>query len=282
MSLTIYSQNLKGGFSFEESFHATLNTARSLTPDVLVYPEAYNVDQDRYVDDVHYELDKMGYYVAIAPYTDEDRRLDQRGMIAATRKEITPDKGLPTVVRIAGRNMVEATVELEDSAKLVSVYGVHLDDRSEARRVDQASQLLGLLAPVTRHAILVGDFNSIPNGEAKSIKFLAANAISKLVQYGVVPATEPESVDPANTIGRLGSKGKRLHEMASGATIDMFLENNMQLADRDCAPTFPASKPFAALDHIVMSERLYASNFQTLRGVESADHLAISATVDLR
>ena len=282
MSLTIYSQNLNGGFSFEESFHATLDTVRSLTPDVLVYPEAYNVDQDRYVDDVHYELDKMGYCVAIAPYTDEDGRLDQRGMIAATRKEITSNKGLPTVVRIAGRNMVEACVELEDSAKPVSVYGVHLDDRSEARIIDQPSQLLGLVAPVTRHSILAGDFNSIPNGEAKSIKFLAANAISKLVQYGVVPSTESESVDPANTLGRLGNKGKRLHEMASGTAIEMFLEKGMQLADSNRTPTFPAPKPYAALDHIVMSERLYASYFQTSRGVEIADHLAVSATVDLR
>lgn len=67
--------------------------------------------------------------------------------------------------------------------------------------------------------------------------------------------------------------------MASGKTMARLLAAGFTDADAQHRPTCPANRPFAQLDHIMMSAGLQAQRFTVLPR-SASDHLGIVAEIE--
>jgi endonuclease/exonuclease/phosphatase family metal-dependent hydrolase len=110
--------------------------------------------------------------------------------------------------------------------------------------------------------------------------FRRAKRVHLLVRLKLHPITDPTGQPMPNNRGRKGSVFYRLHEMASGRTIRRLEENGFRDADVKHQPTFPASEPFAQLDHPLVSKHFEVVRFERL-AAGSSDHRGIVVEIEV-
>lgn len=287
MAIDVLSANVLDGFSNgETAWHLTRQVA-ALKPDAAVFLEAYAEGREDYLSFAQDEFNLMGYDVVTAPYDDADGRADKHGIMAIARTEVIRPLEIK-VIRFAGRAGVGMTVFDESSQEEIDVYGLHMDDRSEGGRLEQAYELITFADPGRRSA-LVGDLNAM-HGSAASARLLRlAGPIAKLL-----PVSDPgesnkglhgETLPKVSKLARIGSLATRLTAMADGATLAMLEQVGFRDADGERRPTMPDHwllPPVVQLDHVMVSRNVDVLGHQTVAlrdeaGKRLTDHLAVRA-----
>lgn len=274
MTLKVYSQNALDGFSKSDATKEYIRIMQDMSPDVAVFTEAYKAGTEATVTASSEQLESLGYSVFHGPYDEQDGRKDKHGILLAIRTPLLSTKK-SLLTRIGEHNIAECWLKIGQSRQ-IHLLGMHLNDRNEAKRQAELDDLLQLIDPVNAPTILTGDLNSVHHADTKGKMFRKARWIHLLVQLKIWPKTDPTGQPMPNNLGRKGSVFYRLHEMASGNTIRRLEENGFTDADAKHQPTFNATRPFAQLDHTLISKHFTVSGFERLPA-GSSDHRGIVA-----
>ena len=280
MALKILAQNALDVFSDPKTANEYVVLMEQLRPDVAVFSEAYDADRLQAVPQAMEALSSLGYIVVHGPYDDTDGRKDRHGIVLIIRKELIDGNRSGRLVRVGMRNIAECWVVDPVTQTSIHVFGVHLNDRSEAKRQAELDDLLSMVLQPAEPAIVAGDLNAIYARDAWNWRVLGARFVALLVRLHLFPATDPtRTLHQRKTLGRLGSRYRRLSEMASGKTMARLQVSGFGDADPAHHPTFPTEVPFVQLDHIMVSPGLQVQHFELLPK-NSSDHLGIMAVVD--
>lgn len=278
MKLKIYSQNALDGFSRPETSDEYLRIIRELSPDVALFTEAYKAGTEKAVQPAINQLKAAGYEILHGPYDEQDGRKDRHGILLAVRSSLVSPKK-PRLTRIGEHNIVECWLRYKKEQP-IHFLGMHLNDRSEAKRQAELNDLLQLIDTHNMPTIISGDLNTIHRSEAKGKTFRTARRIHLLVRLRLHPITHPTGQPMPNNHGRRGSIFYRLHEMASGRTIKRLEENGFTDADPTHQPTLPADSPYAQLDHTLVSRHFTVKDFAVL-AAGSSDHRGIITELEV-
>lgn len=163
------------------------------------------------------------------------------------------------------RGLLEARLLLPDGRTTLSVYITHLDQRSEAVRMQQTRALLQWVGrDRARPHVLMGDFNALSladyEGRARDMEALRnSNQSAHML------------VDGAQVLPRLLRAGY----------VDRFTPQTGQQAY-----TYPASAPAVRIDYILVSQPLAAATrrcqvWETPDTALASDHLPLLAAINL-
>lgn len=216
--------------SDSERISEYLQIVKAYKPSIAFFAEAYKTDDQRHVADTVSKLEKMGYSACTGPYDGSDGRPDKHSLLLAVRSELLSPSRPPRLVRIAIKNIAECWIT-RPNGQAVHFLGMHLNDRSEAKRQTELDSLVCKISPDREPTILAGDFNSIHAADAHGKLFRRARRIHLLVRLKLMPITHPTGKPMPNSRGRTGSIFYRLHEMASGKTIGRLLAQGFTDAD---------------------------------------------------
>ena len=274
MNIAFMNWNVAGALSEEAKARQLIHEISLREPDVAIFPEAYNEGQEQFLDDAQAEL-SGGYKVSLTAYDDDDNRQDRRGMMALVRHELSMYETGGNVVRLAGRNALEHLITSPESGQEVHVLGVHLNDRSGVKRGQEVDDLLDYLMLPTEPTVVHGDMNEVHFGSSRGLYFKVAGMIASSPKW-LFPVGEPESVNPKMSRARIGSMAERLHEMSQGAVLQRLVDAGLRDADVLHQPTFNSKKPFAQLDHTLVSKSLIfkVKSFEVLPHHALSDHRA--------
>jgi endonuclease/exonuclease/phosphatase family metal-dependent hydrolase len=278
MALKVLAQNGLDAFSKSATAAEFLLLMKQLQPDVAVFPEAYDASQPALVGDTVQQFETMGYHVLHGDYDDADERKVRQGLIAVARRELVSADTPGRLVRIGGRTMAEFWLTDPATQHRVHVWGLHLNDRSEALRQAELTDLLQRVQP-DGPTIIAGDFNALYRRDAHGLVITMARCINKLVKLHMFPVSDPvNALHPKKGLGRVGSLSQRLSDMASGETMSRLSAAGFTDADLRHRPTHPAKKPIVQLDHIMISSHCNVQTFDLLPK-NSSDHLGLLATI---
>ena len=165
------------------------------------------------------------------------------------------------------RNCFVAIVNV-GSNKQLRVIGIHLDDRSEETRLEQAYDLTGIINSSSIPTVLLGDFNAM-HGEDFWPSKLMQTKLSKTASNFIFPKLS-----------------KRVIEMAEGKTLK-FIESNTDLTEADASHQatitpknrnykFLPSVPLIQIDHIFVSKGVKINKYLVTKD-SGSDHRAIVA-----
>lgn len=271
MTITLYSQNALDGFSKAKTAKEYVEKVRRMQPDAAVFTEAYKAGTEAAAMPSVRQLESLGYYVFYGSYNEHDGRKDRHGLLLAVRTPLIATKK-PRLTRVGEHAIVECWLAPK-KGRNIHLLGMHLNDRSEAKRQAELDDLLKLIDTDTP-TILTGDLNTIHKQDAKGKTFRRAKRIHLLVRFKLHPKTDPTGQPMPNNRGRTGSIMYRLHEMASGKTIRRLETQGFTDADTAHQPTFPAHSPYAQLDHTLISSHFLVKRVHVLpQG--SSDHRGI-------
>lgn len=166
MALRFVAWNLEGRFTTylrgkRGQPHHILQAVGDLSPDVAIFPEAYVNSPD---DMINETLEKWGYTWHDTPYHDIDRDAAEVGLFGEPHMRIISRVPiLNAQVHRWGnvRNMITFEVADPGNDQRILVLGVHLDDRTEASRLLQASDITDYLKDKTQPIVMLGDFLSL-------------------------------------------------------------------------------------------------------------------------
>jgi len=275
--LKILAQNALDAFSDPKTTDEYVALIEHLQPDVAIFPEAYDADRTETVVVAIQQLKSLGYEVLHGLYDDKDGRKDRHGTILLVRQGLQAADKPSGLLWIGLRNAIQAWVVDPDTQHTVHVVGVHLNDRSEAKRQAELDDLLGKIIKPDEPTIIAGDLNAIYRQDAKGFVVSAARFINLLVRAHLFPAPEPVvATHSKKNLGRVGSLSKRMSEIASGKTLARLQAAGLTDADPTHMRTYPAARPVVQLDHIMLSPSLSVRSFEVLPKT-SSDHLGIMA-----
>lgn len=276
--LTVAGWNVRDGLSEQAAMPLVVERIVALEADIVVLPEAYSeaarTGDAQKAETLHQAATALGgegYTMHRVLYADADGRKDRHGFALLTR--LTEAKNPVSVFTLENRKVLGQT--FGDLA--LTVVGVHLDDRSEATRLVQASDLLQQLDPA-QYNIILGDFNGMHRADPRARALRAARPLAL-----ALPSVDPGETAPyLPKLHRAGSLASRLTDMANGSLMDQFAQSGYEDVSRDYQPT----KGPVQLDHIVSNLRALHPADQWLRIVQvhettkaESDHRPISATV---
>lgn len=257
--LQVVSWNIRDGIDNPEIQTALLANE----PDIAVMPEAYPEGERPLADTVR-RFEKAGYALTGHNNDDDDGRTDRHALAVAFKPEVV------TAVRpvyAAGRTVLK--LALSDGSDFV---GVHLDDRSEQRRVKQAAEILRGLGAC---AIVAGDFNAMQRSGAAARVLRLAKPFTHLL-----PTRDPARGEKTPPIQRLGSLSQRLTAMAAGTTMEAFAEAGFQDADPTRLPTMRRGPLAVQLDHILYRGNVAVTSRTAVDSADGlSDHERIRATL---
>jgi endonuclease/exonuclease/phosphatase family metal-dependent hydrolase len=248
--------------------HEALRALRKLNADVVFVPEFGYLSKLK--DSVVTTIKSLGYELVLIPYNDP--RIPDLGLAIMTRLPIT--KKVIHNLPVTGRAMVELFCANE-ADKLIRVVGVHLDDREEAIRLEQVALVTEVINAYKGSTILMGDFNAMHKSTAfaRVTRTRTAAAVATYIPHE-----------------QISSVAKRVHEMASGTTIDYLLRHTtLRNLDPSMAPTISAkqrgmewapSVRLAKIDWIFASADIQAVSHHVKKDVGS-DHRQVVADVKL-
>ena len=278
MTLKIASWNTEGRLGDEDpksrSIPSTiLKSIEKLNADVLVLLEAHDKTS---LDDlkIKKDLENLGYTIYNVPYEDD---MASRPDAIQNRSSLMLLSKLPVkkfeIIRLANtRNALITNIYDDKTDKIIRFIGIHLDDRSEATRLKQVSDLIKIIKTSKLPTVMMGDFNAMHGQDLWPAKFLRNKLIKKML-----------SLFPSNL-------GQKAIEMASGKALDL-LESETDLIDIDPRHQ-PTTTPkmrgrewlpsirLIQIDHIFVSPNIKTSNF-TITPDGGADHRAIIADIDI-
>jgi hypothetical protein len=272
MAVEVMAWNVLGAFSDESRAKGILQAIQEQRPGTAVFSEAYREDKDHLLDNVLEELDRNGYTTVYGLYEDDDGRQDRHGIIGIVRNEIMANDK-PQIISLGSRNAVRMPLlhSAANAERVVDFFGVHLDDRSEQRRLAQAERLIAV-AKFSGQAVIGGDLNAMHRTDSLARALRMVHPVAKRM-----PTVEPRPDFRPPKLKRIGSLASRLTDMATGTTLQQLESAGFEDADRSHQPT---KGPFN-LDHILV-KGLVASGYHAHAKTPLSDHRAISATLDVR
>lgn len=235
-----------------------------LDADVVFLADAYQVaaiaEADRLLEDAGYEWWD-------AEYNDTDTLDDRRPFSRFLARIPVKDR---TVTRFGDvRTLQTLTVTDGATGRDVTMYGIHLDDRSNHLRARQVDDLMDEISEQSHEVVLLGDFNAAVRHRLLAVPFL--KTITSWVPHPLVR-----------------SLGERLSDMVDGQTIERLHGGRLlHEADDRQRPTMTIktigllwlpSVPVVQLDHMFGSARVQFRDFLISKDGGS-DHRAISATI---
>ena len=240
-----------------------------LNADLIVLPEAYFRSVDPIVEQ---RLQQWGYVWEDIAYNDNATRTTGPYLRIITR---LPLANIHTVRFGNMRSLLCLRVVDPASQCQVRIIAVHLDGRSEKRRMRQVEDLITHVACEPLRTIVLGDFNAVwPEGYAKVLTSGFARAVIRSM--------------PTK---RLRSACRRFTDMALGTTLMTLTQaTDLRDVDRLHVPTaIPRTRytpllrhvRLAQLDHILLTPGLVATDFD-IAEASGSGHRAISATVHVR
>lgn len=240
-----------------------------LGADLIVLPEAYFHTVDPVVEK---RMQQWGYSWQDIAYNDNASKMTGPYIRIATR---LPLANIHTVRFGNIRSLLCLRVVDPASQCQVRIIAVHLDERSEERRMRQVEDLITHVACEPLRTIVLGDFNAVwPEGYAK---VLASGLVRTVIRY--VP------------LKRLRAACRRFSDMARGTALTTLAQAaDLREADRLHVPTATPRTRYtmllrgirlAQLDHILLTPGLVATDFDIAEGGGSG-HRAISTTIHVR
>lgn len=266
MAVEVMAWNVLDAFSDENRARGILQVVQEQRPDTAIFSEAWREGKDKLLDNVLDDLDRGGYTVAYGLYEDNDGRQDRHGIIGIVRSELVADQK-PQLISLGSRNAVHMPVvnRATGGETVCDFFGVHLDDRSEQRRLDQAIRLIAV-AHFSGQVVVGGDLNAMHRADprAKALRFV--RPIAKRM-----PTVEPRPDFKPPKLKRIGSLASRLTDMATGTTLGLFEEAGFRDTDMHRKPT---KGPFN-IDHILV-RGVAAFGQRTHDENPLSDHRAVS------
>jgi len=241
VSIEVMALHVQDAFSDETRAQTVLDVVTLRRPDAAVFAEAWHDGRDQLLDDVLDTFTERGYATVHSLYDDDDGRQDRHGIIGIVRNRILTDQ-VPHVVRLGSRNAVYLPLANPESGVTTDLFGIHLDDRSEARRLGQTDALLGTVVDPDRPTIVAGKFNAMYPSDPRAI---VARALRPLARR--LPTADPRPDVRPPRLKRIGSLAERTTAMAAGTTMQRFITADFIDADPAHQPT---KGPFN-LDHIL-------------------------------
>ena len=270
MKITAAAWNIQEGLAIPHRSQSLVEGIKQLDSDVVMLTDAYwpgnplhELDfslveeaQDAFTNE-GYTVQKIWYEDASDPYPD-------RLMLGLGRIGLEM-----TSVNLDGRNAMK--LMLHDPASSMQsglqIFGVHLDDRSEARRVAQAYSIAAEISDASP-TVVIGDFNSLDNIT------LSAQLIKTTL--GKLQNAHHESRRISDRIHAVASK---LGDMAAGTTLDVLREAGLHDASAKHTATFPSRLPVLALDRCMVTSDVQAS-LQRQPHRPGSDHRAVKVSVE--
>lgn len=243
--LIVSSHNLADALSDAEKIPVFLDSVDQQRPDILVLPEAYGEDKITYLANVEKALEREHYSFLHVLNNDADDRKDRHGTAVIYRS--THDVLKAEAVRLATRNALQLHMRDPETGRVVNVIGAHLDDRHEANRLVQAKAAIEGINP-NLPSVFAGDCNSMNKRDWKRFapllfgKFIAPH----------LPVKEPG--EKASKLERVGSLTQRLGEMATGDTVELFLDAGMREAGHYERTMMARGIPLFNLDHMFVTQ----------------------------
>jgi endonuclease/exonuclease/phosphatase family metal-dependent hydrolase len=151
----------------------------------------------------------------------------------------------------------------------IDIYGVHLNDRNEASRVQEATSLLDMIGNDNDKVIVGGDFNATYRKDALGRILRVAIPL-----FRSVPVIDYKPGHKPPKLHHLADMTRRASQMAIGTTLELFEAANFEDADPDHRPT---AGPFN-IDHL-LGRNVKFFDHEVLPKTPYSDHHAISATL---
>jgi len=252
--------------------HHILQEIGNINPDVAIFSEAYVNTPD---DMVNETLHEWGYEWHDTPYHDIDRDAAEVGMFGEPHMRVVSK--LPIInaqVHRFGnvRNMITFEVQDPETEQTVLLLGTHLDDRTEASRLQQIDEIIEYLDAKTQPIIMLGDFNAMwPKGRALVFRSKLAHALARRIPKSLFRSAAVRLAEMAQ-----GSTMMRLHSEAKLVDVDHFCRSTSTPKLRDVS--YLPAIPLIHIDHILISPTLKAHDYRVEKDGGS-DHRAISATI---
>ena len=258
-TLEIISWNLRDGINDPLIQDEIINCE----PDIAVFPEAH-AEGSVLEQATKRAFADAGYAMYDRPYDDDDNRKDRHALVVVAKPELVQSV---TKVHLAGRNALKLTLVGEESTQLL---GMHLDDRTEARRGRMAAAAIAGLGP---NAIGVGDFNAMYRGAHLAGLLRTVRPLTHLL-----PSRDPVPGEKTPKLHRLGSLSQRTTGMASGQTMQVFTEAGFHDASETHEPTMKKGPLAIELDHIIYRGKVQVVRpTQVTSGQNLSDHRKLSA-----
>lgn len=263
MNITALSYNTLSAFGDPARTDKALRFVADLKPDIAFLADAYHANDDTIiVNEAVLALQALGYQVTRSDNNDKNDRTDRSGFFGLVRTEI----GAGTVLYNATARDAYVGEIHQSNASPVTFGGIHLDDRNEHERLLQAS-----LTPDVD--ILMGDFNAL---HANTPIARVLRPLSLVTER--LPEFNPDTATTKNKLAMIGSLAQRLVRMADGSTLKHLEARGYHDIDHLRRPTM---RGLVQLDHIMVSDRLSADNFQVHNDVHLSDHKPISARLTI-
>lgn len=258
MAFKVASFNvLTPGFGDLRKVAPLVECTEQIDADVIVFPEGYRAEEysSEALEMTEIALKSLGYQVAMHAYDDKNGRPDRHGLVYASRLNGNVD-----FEYTGERRSAHALVIDPATLTPVNFWGVHLDDRSEMKRLEAVEDI----DDVAECSIVAGDFNAM-SGRFRAERLLGLRAVGLMANQ--IPQARARSIVA------------RLHEMASGETIQALEAKGLREAGQ--APTFPFRCPSVQLDHIMVSDDLGTWDFKASshKQKDVSDHRSVSCTV---
>jgi|GEM_PF-2532732 len=230
---SVMALHVQDAFSQQQSAERVMRLIKHHKPAAAIFTEAWAEGEEALLDDVTTAFHDMGYQVERTLNDDdgeEPPRVDRHGMMGIVRNPRLTE-GQSGDVRLGTRNaLVLPLVDRRTDTEL-KLYGLHLDDDNEARRLAQAKELIRITDD--DEALLIGGkFNAMYRSDVKT------NVIRTLgVAARILPAVHPrEGADPTK-LQRFASLSVRSGDMAQGGTMRAFQAADFIDADPRHQPT---------------------------------------------
>lgn len=279
MAIKIVSWNIEGRLTrFTKTGRGSpehiISGIRELDGDVVFLAEAS--DGDDIEPEITDQIKTLGYEIYTVNYDNSGAR--------KWAAEAAPNMKLLTRLAIKNfrqirlgdiRNALVADIEDPASGQTVRIFGIHLDDRSEASRLRQLSDLLPVIRKSSAPTIVMGDFNAMYK-DSLPARILRSRFMAYIVRHWPHPLTK--------------DGGQRVIDMATGTTL-RTLEKATDLREADPRRS-PTSTPklrsqewmpsirLVQIDHIFVSPGVTITNFRVGRDGGS-DHRAISVLLKM-
>jgi endonuclease/exonuclease/phosphatase family metal-dependent hydrolase len=169
MAFRVGSWNIHNGFSDGSKVEPIVMAVDRMGVDAIIFPEAYDDNQENTdaLEEALESLKILGYKALSHSYDDQNNRSDQHGFVWASR--IT---GTTTFEPLGERLAAYSVLTDPDTDTAVEVYGAHLDDRSEKKRLEAIKDLKIDGIPT----ILAGDLNSMDRHDYR-VHVLGSNVL---------------------------------------------------------------------------------------------------------
>ena len=242
MAIEVRGWNILDGFSDSQRGPEILDVINWREPTVAVFPEAWQESKPELLGDVEAKLASK-YVVIRTLYDDTDGREDRHGLLGIVRKDCQDADIEPSIVSLGSRNAVRLPVIDPDTKTRCDVFGIHFDDRTEERRIGQASALCTIIDR-GKPTVVVGDFNSMHYEDVRARVLRGLGPMARRI-----PSIDPSPEANPPKLKRIGSLAQRLTGMATGTTLQIMKDAGFVDVDQ----RHRATKGFVQLDRVMVS-----------------------------